>query len=115
MTLAEELRGIKPRITSPGRFVSHDDPEPKSPQYVTPRTLAFDAWIKDAGSFIAWDAMLALRLDRRQVRENTLRCIREGTLMIVGELPRRNGGGMPWKVFRWVSPEDKNPFHAPRR
>ena len=77
MTLADELLGIKPKKTLQGRVICNVDED--DVRYSTPRTRAFDNWIRGR-TFLAREAADALGLDIKAAQFLIARGLKNGLL-----------------------------------
>lgn len=94
MTLADELRGIKPCITSPARYVSHDDPvEPSETVLISSEILE---WAN--GAFTARDVANVFGVHVKTASACVARMSEKGILVCVGQ--EMQTGGRPMRVWR---------------
>jgi CRP-like cAMP-binding protein len=87
MTLAEELMGITPQVTSRGRFViQHVDAEPPPP-IITDRMAAVDAWMENRkGPFTTYDIAEDLGLTVKQASNQLRRYKKQGRITFRGKI-----------------------------
>lgn len=91
MTLADELRGVKPRITVTGRVVIQPDEDTEAFMPDIPRRTALREWVKTAGRFTSFDAAEAVGIDRYNASQYLTDFQRGGLILKVGELPGTTG------------------------
>jgi hypothetical protein len=81
MTLADELRGVTPRITCPGRVIVRDDPQP----YVSDAMRKTDGWMEAQDTFTLYDLCDALFLTSAQGSAQMRRWKKHNKIVCVGE------------------------------
>lgn len=91
MTLADELRGIRPHITVTGRYVMTPDHDGVEFMPEIPRMTALREWVKTAGQFTSFDVGEALGINRYKASHYLCELHREGAVRKIGEMPSIGG------------------------
>ena len=92
MTLADELRGIRPRVTCIPKRVELEPPEHANSFLPDlPRRQALREWIKTAGRFTYHDAMDAVVIDKGHATQYLTDFHRSGLIRKVGTMPSMGG------------------------